>query len=152
MSWQSSAEKSKILSTVSPARPATGIRFELFVADLERSLMFYRDVLEFTVDCARVSSVTRTYIPIVNGPVRLGLGSLEQLGTDHYFHSESPAGRGVGVEIVLEVSDLFWYASRAEAAGVMLEPVQLRPWGLTDFRLADPDGYYIRVTTNGITA
>ena len=28
-------------------------------------------------------------------------------------------------------------------------PVGVRPWGQTDFRLIDPDGYYIRVTSTG---
>jgi uncharacterized glyoxalase superfamily protein PhnB len=26
-------------------------------------------------------------------------------------------------------------------------PMQDRPWGLRDFRVADPDGYYLRITT-----
>jgi hypothetical protein len=28
----------------------------------------------------------------------------------------------------------------------MEEDLQPRPWGLEDFRLVDPDGYYLRVT------
>jgi lactoylglutathione lyase len=27
-----------------------------------------------------------------------------------------------------------------------VEPLRLRPWVLHDFRLLDPDGYYLRVT------
>ena len=26
------------------------------------------------------------------------------------------------------------------------EELRLQPWGLHDFRLADPDGYYLRIT------
>ncbi|MCI0184925.1 hypothetical protein MM817_03222 [Acidibacillus sp. S0AB] len=26
-------------------------------------------------------------------------------------------------------------------------PLEVRPWGLTDFRLLDPDGYYLRITS-----
>jgi hypothetical protein len=29
----------------------------------------------------------------------------------------------------------------------LVEPPLDRPWGLRDFRVADPDGYYLRVTT-----
>ncbi len=29
----------------------------------------------------------------------------------------------------------------------MIEPLLVRPWGLTDFRVADPDGYYLRITS-----
>jgi len=56
--------------------------------------------------------------------------------------------RGAGVEVVLEVDDLDAITRRVRDAGyAVAEPVQRRPWGLRDFRLADPDGYYLRVTT-----
>ena len=33
------------------------------------------------------------------------------------------------------------------AAGIELaEDLQEREWGLTDFRMRDPDGYYLRIT------
>jgi lactoylglutathione lyase len=35
----------------------------------------------------------------------------------------------------------------ASARAEIAEPIAERPWGLRDFRLADPDGYYWRVTT-----
>lgn len=36
---------------------------------------------------------------------------------------------------------------RVVAAGWSLaEDLTRRPWGLVDFRLLDPDGYYLRVT------
>jgi predicted enzyme related to lactoylglutathione lyase len=54
----------------------------------------------------------------------------------------------VGVEIVLEVEDLAVAVDAVERAGYgLVEPPRERPWGLRDFRLADPDGYYVRVTT-----
>jgi lactoylglutathione lyase len=55
---------------------------------------------------------------------------------------------GAGVEIVLEVEDLDVAHAAVRSAGHMLaqEPAD-RPWGLRDFRLADPDGYYLRITT-----
>jgi len=33
-----------------------------------------------------------------------------------------------------------------DAAYVVAEPLQRRRWGLRDFRITDPDGYYLRVT------
>jgi lactoylglutathione lyase len=59
----------------------------------------------------------------------------------------------VGVEIVLEVDDLEVERNRVESAGwPVLEDLTTRPWGLTDFRLLDPSGYYIRITTSAATA
>jgi hypothetical protein len=30
--------------------------------------------------------------------------------------------------------------------GPLAEDLQERPWGLTDFRILDPAGYYLRIT------
>jgi len=49
---------------------------------------------------------------------------------------------------VLEVEDLEADRARVAAAGwPVAEEITPRPWGLRDFRLLDPDGYYWRVTT-----
>jgi len=55
----------------------------------------------------------------------------------------------VGVELVLEVEDLDADRARVAQAGwPVVEDVMTRPWGLRDFRLLDPAGYYWRVTTH----
>jgi len=61
---------------------------------------------------------------------------------------QSPARRPpTGVEVVLEVDDVLRERDRVVAAGWSLaEDLTRRPWGLVDFRLLDPDGYYLRVT------
>ena len=51
------------------------------------------------------------------------------------------------VELVLEVDDLEAARARVLDSGWALdEDLTARPWGLTDFRLLDPSGYYWRVT------
>jgi lactoylglutathione lyase len=51
------------------------------------------------------------------------------------------------VELVLEVDDVAGERDRVLAAGWPLEEdLQERPWGLTDFRILDPAGYYLRIT------
>jgi uncharacterized glyoxalase superfamily protein PhnB len=59
------------------------------------------------------------------------------------------ARRGLGVEIVLEVDDVKSFFEKVKASGYkgVLSPLQQRAWGMTDFRVADPDGYYLRVTS-----
>ncbi|HWG14232.1 MAG TPA: VOC family protein [Streptosporangiaceae bacterium] len=52
------------------------------------------------------------------------------------------------MEIVFETPDLEALSERVQRSGHQLAaPLQDRPWGLRDFRIADPDGYYLRVTT-----
>ncbi|WP_447007160.1 VOC family protein [Saccharothrix isguenensis] len=46
------------------------------------------------------------------------------------------------------LDDVHAEASRVQAEGLPLgNGVQVRPWGLTDFRIHDPDGYYLRLTS-----
>lgn len=128
-----------------------GVRFELFVEDVERSLAFYGAVLGLQPPAGYDP---RGYVPASMGRVRIGLQRRSALPDGHLFrpaHFEGP--RGVGVEIVIEVDDVGAAFARARDAAVthggQLEPLAARPWGQTDFRLIDPDGYYIRVTSTG---
>jgi hypothetical protein len=68
----------------------------------------------------------------------------------HPFAAPLRAGarRGVGTEICLEVDDVeAVFGAVATLAGFgVSEPLAMRPWGLRDFRVTTPDGYYLRVT------
>ena len=86
------------------------------------------------------------------GDAVVGLGPIAKLPPDGpgpgFTQERVAAARGAGVEIVLEVEDLDTALAAVHAAGHPLaQPPRERPWGLRDFRLADPDGYYLRITT-----
>src|SRR5919112_4641222 len=123
----------------------TSLRMELFVSDLPRSVEFYRSVLGFEVE-----GHGEDYASVRDGNVVLGLApaaNLPESDGPGFTQARLAGDRGTGVEIVLEVDDLSAAAARVTAAGYpMSEPQQRRPWGLTDFRLSDPDGYYLRIT------
>lgn len=121
------------------------IRLELFTSNMAKTVRFYQDVLGFKP----LNSGSLTYQPIQNGQVVLGIGLLESLGNRHYFNSDHQANKfGYGVEIVLEVDDIQWIYNKVKRAKVEIESdLKERSWGLKDFRLIDPNGYYIRVTS-----
>ncbi len=81
----------------------------------------------------------------------LGLGPIAKLPPENgsYFTRSKLSGpRGLGVEIVLEVDDVQAAYERVQSCGHPIEePLQKQNWGLTDFRIVDPDGYYLRVTS-----
>jgi lactoylglutathione lyase len=123
---------------------AMTLRLELFVADLAASVRFYRDVLGFTVE-----GEDSDYVQVRKGAVEIGLGLDDRLPPDHHFGREALSQqKGTGVEIVLEADDVDASYRHAVDAGYAINaPLRRRPWGLTDFRVIDPDGYYIRVTS-----
>lgn len=128
-----------------------GVRFELFVDDVERSLAFYAAALGLQPP---PGYDPLGYVPASAGRLRIGFQRRSVLAAEHHFRPAHFAGpRGVGVEIVVEVDDVDAAFARARDAAVtyggQVEPLAARPWGQTDFRLIDPDGYYIRVTSTG---
>jgi len=75
-------------------------------------------------------------------------GGNEDIYAQKYFQkfpSETP--RGFGIEIVIQVEDVCSYYERVKDKIEIFEPLCMRPWGLEDFRLIDPFGFYLRVTS-----
>lgn len=128
-----------------PEAKTPALRLELFANDLAASRDFYRDVLGFSVEREE-----KEYIVVRLGDIQIGLGSATGLSARHYFNPELQSQRrGLGVEIVLEVQDLDAAFQRVDARHVkVLSKIQKRPWGARDFRIADPDGYYLRLTAD----
>ena len=117
------------------------LRFEIFPDDLDATVDFYTRVLGFTVvkDQRGDSS---PYVSLKRGGVQVG-AARRALARDAAVARRPPAG----VELVLEVDDVAGERDRVAAAGWPLsEDLQDRPWGLTDFRILDPAGYYLRIT------
>ena len=124
----------------------TGIRMELFVHDMDVSIDFYCRVLGF-----ELSRREEGYASVRSGNVILGLGPIGKLPLDegYFTRGRLAVDRGAGVEIVLEVDDIAAFHEKVVAEGYpILEVLQKRPWGLKDFRVADPDGYYLRLTSS----
>jgi predicted enzyme related to lactoylglutathione lyase len=117
------------------------LRFEIFPADLDRTVDFYVGVLGF--ELLRDERGEQPPYPYMRrGEVRIGA-----LGGS----GEVPVGARrppIGVELVLEVHELEAERERIIASGWPLtDDITEQPWGLRDFRLLDPDGHYWRITT-----
>lgn len=122
------------------------LRCELFPADMDAAVSFYTDVLGFeVVRDERTSSAP--YVGMARGAARLGLAQRAEV--TEVGQRRPPAG----VELVLEVADLDAGYQQVVAAGWPLEEdLTVRPWGLSDFRVLDPAGYYWRITTGADSA
>ncbi|MBG0564621.1 VOC family protein [Actinoplanes aureus] len=112
---------------------------ELFVDDMDASIAFYSELLGFRLARRGVG-----YAVVRRGHVVLGIGLIADTGW-----AVPGMPRGAGVEVVLELDEVEDVAALYEHCAARVggvEPLQLRSWGLYDFRLRDPDGYYLRVT------
>lgn len=120
------------------------LRLELFVDDIAASQDFYTRVLNFTAGEPHADG----YLPINNGEVALGLNLRSSLPHTHPLQLTARERPGRGVEIVLEIGDINALYAHVRAQGwPIASPLQPQAWGLSDFRLVDPDGYYLRLTS-----
>jgi len=108
-------------------------RILLRPADLDRSLHFYRDVLDLAI-------YRQFGTPADPGVVFfLGSGMLEVSG-------RSDGTLGHSVMIWLQVRDVHAEHERLAAAGVqVLRPPVTEPWGLIEMWIEDPDGVRIAI-------
>jgi lactoylglutathione lyase len=116
------------------------LRFEIFPDDLDATVDFYTRVLRFRLTGDRRDQQEQ-YVSLQRGGVRIG--ALRSGAAEVRACRLPPAG----TELVLEVNDVVAERDRVIAAGWPLaEDLRERPWGLRDFRLLDPAGYYLRIT------
>ena len=124
--------------------PSVKLQVNLAVKDLRVSAAFYTETFDF-----KELSNNPGYILLKRNDLALGLKTDELLW--HPDPGEQPDAalvRGVGVELVLEISDIGQFHAMMQQAGVTIhEPLKEQPWGATDFRMLDPDGYYWRITS-----
>ncbi|MBB3165522.1 VOC family protein (plasmid) [Rhizobium leguminosarum bv. viciae 248] len=119
------------------------LSLELFAEAPETSIDFYRRVLGF----ASQGSSSTEYTMLKNGDAMIAINSRSVLSTDHPLRIDTGQSAGLGVEIVLKVADVEGAYRTAKKSGWPVSDLAVQPWGLRDFRLVDPDGYYVRVTS-----
>jgi len=118
---------------------------ELHVPDFEIVRRFY-GALGFVVE--REERGDDGYLVLRKGSARIAFWPGSPKVAGHHYFAGFPADtpRGYGVEVVVAVHDLDALYARAQIAGCVVRDLGRRPWGLRDFRIADPFGYYIRFT------
>ena len=117
---------------------------ELMVKDMKASVRFYNQVLGFE------ASGTEAFMELSRGQVTINLCPSHTLPDHHYFVRKglrTVSQPGLGVEIVLAVDDVeaLYKHCVLSSPNAICEGLVSQPWGLTDFRVVDPDGYYIRI-------
>jgi lactoylglutathione lyase len=111
----------------------------LFVGDLERSVVFYRDVLGVPFKLWGDG-----YVEFATRGARFGLYDRNRL--DELTGQGAEAPRRPGGEVVFLVEDVDAEAERLRAAGVSVlrGPVD-RVWGHRTLHVEDPDGFVVEL-------
>ena len=107
----------------------------LSVADLERSLRFYRDLLGGTVDYRFPPEGEPAFVTLRLGDSTLGLGATTG-------GPQGPAGVGYTLCAYVPDCDAAVEAIRAAGHEIRAEPND-QPWGERIARAGDPDGYEV---------
>ena len=119
---------------------------ELYVEDPAYYVRVFRDALGFAV-----SRDEGDFVELRSERGIVLLNAFEDPDAGHPFeHYRRERTRGLGVEIGIVLDGERLPAARAAAAaieGCAVTEIVTQEWGMTDFRVVTPHGYYLRVTT-----
>jgi uncharacterized glyoxalase superfamily protein PhnB len=126
------------------AEPLRGssLAASLTVNDLDKSLAWYCDVLGFVIDQKHERGGKLIAVSLAAGDVRILLGQ-----DDGAKGRDRTKGEGFSLRITT-AQDIDSIARRIKANGGTLdtEPVDT-PWGMRIFRVSDPDGFKLAISS-----
>src|SRR5690606_12818576 len=119
-------------------------RVELYVKDIEKSIEFYQDIIGLELYGRNERSARFIY-----DCFSLLIASETILDQQHYFNNKAQSNiKGNGFELIIVVDQLEKVYQRCLNHNYPIEVgVETYPWKMRGFKLADPDGYFLRITS-----
>ncbi|KAA0547678.1 VOC family protein [Bacillus sp. BGMRC 2118] len=113
----------------------------LYVNDFEKSMRFYRDILQLPV-----KGEHGTYVEFDTGFTTLSMNTRESFKEITGLDTPEAIQRSQTFELGFVTSDVAETIEKLRRQGVevIVEPVT-KPWGQTVAYVADPDGHYIEI-------
>ena len=107
---------------------------ELYASDFSTAKMFY-GLFGFAVawETPKLLVLTRRQVILCFWP-----------GNDYITRLPPDTVRGHGVELIIMVEDIDEAYAVAMQHATMIDRLRLRPWGIKEFRIADPFGYFLK--------
>lgn len=119
-------------------------RVELYVDEIEQSIQFYENIIGLELSgrnerCGRFNYDCFSLL----------LTAKSSLEDDHYFNKKANSNiKGNGFELIIVVNKLEDVYQRCLDASYLIEvDTETYPWGMRGFKIADPDGYFLRITS-----
>jgi len=113
----------------------------LLVADVERSLTFYADVLGFSRGMTVPEQPPFVFASVVSGTVEIFFNEKETGAREYPAFAGKPIGATGTMFIETENVEALHERLKSRVAIVM--PLVTQWYGLKEFAIADPDGYLI---------
>lgn len=123
------------------------LQIELHVPDFDKVLDFYGK-LDFKKIWHNSEDTNADYLVMERDGVILNFwpGNEKVYEQSYFKQFPNDTKRGYGVELVITVDDIDEYYDKIKVFVKIVDPFVKRPWGLKDFRIEDPFGYYLRIT------
>jgi catechol 2,3-dioxygenase-like lactoylglutathione lyase family enzyme len=143
LEWNPTALGSGVNLEPPPARGSGRLtqlqRVAVVVADLERALAWYRDVLGLAV---RVREPETGYVELALGKGTSALSLVApREGWGEPYYSETRARIGTATGIAFQTDSVFALEHRLEGSGSRItQQPERQPWGGVTLRFTDPDG------------
>ncbi|MGN4444852.1 VOC family protein [Bacillus cereus group sp. MYBK79-1] len=119
-------------------------RLELFVEDLQRSIRFYEEILTLVFS---KKNATGAMIKLEDFSLLLTPDYI--LNENHYLKTGGLNPKGKGVEVIIVFDNIEQIYQHVLEKNYPVESnLKIQSWGMKDFRLVDPDGYYLRLTSS----
>jgi uncharacterized glyoxalase superfamily protein PhnB len=113
----------------------------LIVADVQRSIDFYRDVLEFTVSQTVPDQGPFVFAIVQRGGVEVYLNAPEPARAEYPTLAHRPIGGTL--TLFVNVKDIRAAHDHLKNRVNVVMPLEKKWYGVTEFAFIDPDGYVI---------
>ena len=124
---------------------SNSVLLELHVPDFKKAKEFYGK-MGFKVVWERKPEEMKGYLVMKLDDNILCFWSGNETIYDHPYFKRfaKDTKRGFGVEIVIMVKNIEKFYKKVRAFANVVEELVEQPWGLKDFRIEDPFGFYLR--------
>ena len=113
----------------------------LVVADVARSIAFYRDILGCEVTATVPEAAPYVFATLQSGAVEIFLNSRESAGAEYPSFLERPLGGTL--TLFIEIEDIHGLHESLKDRVRVVMPLEKKWYGVTEFAIADPDGWVI---------
>ena len=112
----------------------------IYVSDLKSSIKFYTEILSFKVIEYYPDDRDPTWVAIQIGNQRFAMGNTFD-NINHKYHPNGINGSGVHFYIIVDnIEEVF---QKLKSRVIIIDKLEKKPWGNTEFAIKDPDGYLI---------